>query len=149
MKDDPKNRLGEEILHYAKIAHLARQPICAIDRAGQLAYLMHQTIPSPCCCLYYLDKKHRLLAREVLYSGILLTAEECCAYLSRGMHTHRASSVFVSVAGGDEGMDRDDLDRASRIALFCESENIPLLDVIWVDRTDYLPVCRFFRNENI
>lgn len=149
MKDDPNNRLGEEILHFAKIACLSGQPLRDIDRAGQLAHLMHKTIPSPCCCLYYLDRKYRLLAREVLYSGILLTAEECCAYLSRGMHTHRAAFVFVSLAGEHEGMSREDLDRASRIALFCESENIPLLDVIWVDWADYLPVCRFFRNENI
>ena len=45
------------------------------------------------------------------------------------------------------GMDKDDLDRASRIALFCETEHIPLLDIVWVDEEGYLPLCRYFGRE--
>ena len=147
MKDDPKNRLGDAVLRCAKIAYLSAAPLSDADRAGYLAFLIHQNIPSPACCFYYLDKKHRLLERELVYSGILLSAAECCALLKQGMTRHRASRVFVSFSNENAGMNRENLDWASRISLFCEFDNIPLLDVIWIDEAEYLPVCRFFHNK--
>ena len=42
------------------------------------------------------------------------------------------------------GLDREDLDRASRIALFCEAKGILLLEIVWIDGDGYLPLCRFF-----
>ena len=142
------DRLGDAVLRNAKRMYLQTHPLITEDHIGQYAYLLHQTAPSPACCLYYLDSKRRLLTWEVLYSGITLSAEECCMHLIRRMKELEAAGAAVSIARSPAGTDRDELDRASRIALFCEAENVPLADVVWVDAEGYLPLCRYFGREN-
>lgn len=148
MKEDRLADLGDAVLHHAKRLYLQSLPLIDGDRLGQLAYLIHQSIPSPACCLYYLDSKYRLLDTEVLYSGIILPPEEVCARLTERITEWGASRAAVSVAHAACGMEREDLDRASRVALYCEAESIPLLEIVWVDEESYLPLCRYFGRGN-
>ena len=144
MKEDRLADLGDAVLQNAKRLYLQSLPLIDGDRLGQLAYLLHQSIPSPACCLYYLDSKYRLLETEVLYSGVTLSVEEVCAHFSARVKELGAACTAVSMARAAVSMDKEDLDRASRIVLFCEAESVPLMDVVWVDEESYLPLCRYF-----
>ena len=55
-----------------------------------------------------------------------------------------AACAVISMARCRTGLDREDLDRASRIALFCEAKGISLSEIMWIDGEGYLPLCRFF-----
>ena len=147
MDEERLSGLGDAVLRNAKRLYLQSHPLVDGDRLGQYAYWLHQTNPSPACCLYCLDGKSRLLETEVLYSGITLCVGEICACLADRMKKPGAVRTAVSMARAAVGMDKDDLDRASRIALFCETEHIPLLDIVWVDEEGYLPLCRYFGRE--
>ena len=136
--------LGIEVLQNAKRLYLEKHPLATTEQLGLYAYLSHQRIPSPACCFYYLDRKHRLLEREILYSGITLPVEECCAHLEQTIRVRQAAYAVVSMARSHTGLEGEDLDRASRIALFCRAQGIPLLEILWVDAEGYLPVCRYF-----
>ena len=140
-------RLGESVLQNAKRLYLQSHPLTNADRLGQYAYLLHQTVSAPACCLYYLDSKYRLLETEVLYSGVTLSVEEICAHLADRVKNLDAARIAVSMARAAVGMDREDLDRASHIALFCEEASILLTDIVWVDKESYLPLCRYFGRE--
>lgn len=144
MKGERLAGFDEAVLQHTKRLYLQSRPLTDADRVGQYAYLHHKTIPAPACCLYFLDKKYRLLEEKVLYSGVVLPVETCCSYLSDRVAVLRAAHVAVSMTRAATGMDRADLDRASRIALFCQAESISLVDVLWVDEDSYLPLCRYF-----
>ena len=140
--------LYESAMQHAKRLYLQSHPLHDEELLGQYAYLLHKNIPTPACCLYYLDRKSRLLDTQVLYSGVTLSVEDCCARLSARVKALGAARAAVSMARTAVGMDGDDLDRASRIALFCEAEHLPLWEILWVDEDSYLPLCRYFGRRN-
>lgn len=148
MADENLALLGASVLQCAKRLYLRSHPLTDVDLLGQYACLVHPSLTSPSCCLYYLDKSHRLLETEILYSGVVLPVEACCVHLAQRSRSLRAAYVAVSMTRAEEGMSREDLDRASRIALFCRAKKIPLLDTVWVDKDSYLPLCRYFGEEN-
>ena len=147
MDEDRLAVLGDAVLQHAKRLYLQSHPLTDADCLGRYACLLHQTVPSPACCLYYLDSKYRLLETEVLYSGVTLSVEEVCAHFSARVKELGAACTAVSMARAAVGMDKEDLDRASRTVLFCEAESVPLMDVVWVDEESYLPLCRYFGRE--
>ncbi|MBQ7939502.1 MAG: hypothetical protein IJ281_03905 [Clostridia bacterium] len=144
MNGDSLALLGIDVLRNAKRSYLEHHPLTTADHLGQYACLIHEHIPAPAGCIYYLDSKKRLLEKEILYSGVVLSVEDCCAHLAQGMGTHRAACAVISMARCRTGLDREDLDRASRIALFCEAKGISLSEIMWIDGEGYLPLCRFF-----
>ena len=93
MKGERLAGFDEAVLQHAKRIYLQSRPLTDADRVGQYAYLHHKTILAPACCLYFLDKKYRLLEAKILYSGVILPVEDCCSYLSDRIAALRAAHV--------------------------------------------------------
>ena len=133
--------LSEQAYRLSKLRLLAHQPFDA-DRLGLYAQLWHEALLPCAACLYLFDKCRKLTGVRVLYSGRKWAARRYCEGIPAIFAQSGAAMIGVSMTAEGSDATEQDITELSRVALYCEKEQIPVLEMILLDEGGYVPLYR-------
>lgn len=131
---------GREAYRLACLRRLAAVPFTP-DRLGMYALRLHEKFPGPLGMLYALDGGNRLVASRVLYSGRTVGAREYCPRLAGLLTALGGSRLAVSVSTA-AARTEEDVFSLSRAALYCETNRIPVFEMLLISEGEYYPLLR-------
>jgi len=140
-KREVPQALAEQAYRLSKIRLLAQEPFDA-DRLGLYAQLWHETLLPCAACLYLFDEERKLSGVRVLYSGRKWAARRYCEDLPAIFAEGGAAMIGVSMTAEEPQATGQDITELSRVALYCERERIPVLEMILLDESGYIPLYR-------
>ena len=132
---------GDLVYSYARMHYLEQFPFTP-DRLALYASLLHAAHPIPAAVQYFFDTCGTLSNHTI--RSVRETAQliPFCRILKESYLRSNAACMGLSLLTTQPPDGSTDRDCLERIVLFCENENIPLLDAVLVTPYEAIPICR-------
>ena len=137
----PDDSLTDAVWRRTVMLSVENAPFTA-DRFALYALHLHASAYKPAAIVYFFSKSRRLLSSRVLFAGHEKEPTVYCPDLPDMLAGAGAASLGISLCYPDAEVTDEIIHRLSRIVLFCEARNIPLLEAILVCGENAIPFCR-------
>lgn len=138
----PPERIRDDLWRAARMRALERQPFTP-DRLGMYASLWQENLLRRAIGLYLFDGRRRLTYHTQIRVAENSAPLEYCPILARIFAKKGAALLGLSVCATEFSTPTmTDVFLLSRAAMFCESTHIPVLDMILLYETSYIPLSR-------
>ena len=130
--DEPLGLLSRKILRVAEMRWLTGQTLRQPDRLGRYAALYLEEQPEGTVALCLLDRKYRFLGTHLLACGpSALPADYAPQIPTLFRRAGAAYAVlFFAPRAAQYGFTAEDERLASRLALYCKQQHVPLIECI-------------------
>lgn len=136
--------LGRSLLRAAEMRWLADQPLQQPDRLGRYAALYLEDRPEGSVVLCLLDRKYRLLETHLLASGPSALLADYAPRIPALFRKAGAAYavIFLAPRAAQYGCTAEDERLASRVALYCKQQHVPLIECIVARLNEYRALFR-------
>ncbi len=145
-RDESLTMLGRNLLRAAELYWLAEHPLDTPDLQGRYAALYLEEQPEGAVALCLLDKRYCLLDTHLLTSGFLARPADYAPRIPTLFRKAGAAHavLFLAPRAAQYGYTAEDERLASRLALYCKQQNIPLIECIVARLNEYRALFRDF-----